>query len=85
MVSKKSHNRLSVILLCIVIRQSNNLVDKELGATEVIRMSEPKWRESISIELEREDISFEVKIYQIDDLNGWSNVLFSVLITQNEI
>ena len=71
MLSQNSHDRLSVILICILDRQSNNLIDKELGATEVIRMSEPKWRESISIELEREDSSFEVKVYQIDDQNGW--------------
>ena len=39
---------------------------KEIGATEVNFMSEPKWRESITLELERDDGQFEARIYWID-------------------
>ena len=44
-------------------------------------MSEPKWHESICLELEKEDCNFEVKVFQIEAKNDWANVLFSVPIT----
>ena len=39
----------------------------EIGATEVVCMEEPKWRESISIELEEENCLFEARLYLVDD------------------
>ena len=48
-------------------------------------MEEPKWRESISIELEEENCDFEARLYLVDVQNSWSNLIFSIPLTQSEI
>ena len=50
----------------------------EVCQTEVFFSDEPRWRESISIKLSKENVNYVAKILDIDNKNNWANIVSSV-------